>query len=88
MKDIFHWVARIGADPNDDNDIRLQKSLLVLCSFPFAFAGFAWGLMYFLFGEPLAGAIPFSYGVISLLSILHFTLTRRYDAGIKLSQWQ
>ncbi len=78
MKDTFHWVARIGADPNDDDDIRLQKSMLVLCSFPFAIAGFAWGLMYFLFDEPLAGAIPFSYGVISLLSILHFALTRRY----------
>lgn len=74
----FAWVARIGADPNDDVDLQLQKSLLVLCSFPFVFAGVAWGLLYTFFGEPLAGAIPFSYGVVSLLSIIHFGLTRRY----------
>ena len=52
----FVWVARIGADPNDDVDLKLQKSLLVLCSFPFVFAGVAWGLLYSFFGEPLAGA--------------------------------
>jgi adenylate cyclase len=72
------FVARIGADPNDDDDIRLQKSLLVICAFPFMFAGFAWCLMYMLFNEPLAAAIPFSYGIISLLSIIYFGQTRQY----------
>jgi len=72
-------IAAIGADPGDDDDIRLQKSLLVLCSVPFIFAGIAWGLMYFFLGEPLAAAIPFSYGVISFLSIAHFGFTRRYQ---------
>lgn len=71
-------VARIGSDPHDEDDIRLQKSLLVVCAFPFMFAGFAWGLMYFFFREPLAGAIPFSYGIFSLLSILYFARTRQY----------
>lgn len=77
-KEVFAWVARIGADPNDDDDIRLRKSLLVICAFLFMFAGAAWGLMYNLFREPLAGAIPLSYAIISLLSIIHFGLTRRY----------
>jgi adenylate cyclase len=71
-------VARIGSDPADVDDIRLQKALLVICAFPFTVAGFAWGLMYFFFREPLAGAIPFSYGIISLLSILYFARTRQY----------
>jgi adenylate cyclase len=72
-------LARIGSEPRDDDDIRLQKSLLVVCAFPFMFAGFAWGLLYFFFHEPLAGAIPFSYGIVSLLSILYFARTRQYD---------
>jgi adenylate cyclase len=72
------FVARIGADPNDDDDIRLQKSLLVICAFPFMFAGAAWGLLYILFNEPLAGAIPLSYSVISLFSIFYFGRTRQY----------
>ena len=71
-------IAQIGSDPNDDDDLRLQKSVLVLSSFPFMVAGVAWGLMYFLFNEPLAGAIPFSYGVISLISVLHFKQSRLY----------
>ena len=71
-------IARVGADPSDDDDIRLQKSLLVICAIPFMVAGWAWGLMYFFFQEPLAGSIPFSYGIFSLLSILHFARTRQY----------
>ena len=60
LKDVFAQVALIGSDPNDDDDIRLQKSLLVVCAFPFTVAGAAWGLMYILFKEPLAGTIPLS----------------------------
>jgi guanylate cyclase len=71
-------VARIGSDPADDDDIRLQKSLLVICALPFMVAGWAWGLMYFFFRELLAGSIPFSYGIISLLSLLYFARTRQY----------
>jgi guanylate cyclase len=41
-------------------------------------AGFAWGLMYYLFGEPLASAIPLSYSIVSLLSIMYFARTRQY----------
>ena len=71
-------VAYIGADPNDDDDIRLQKSLLAICAIPFMVAGVAWGLLYVFFDEPLAGAIPLSYSFISLLSILYFAQTRQY----------
>jgi adenylate cyclase len=75
---VFPAIARIGSDPNDDDDIRLQKSLLVVSAFPFMFAGLTWGIMYFLFHELLAGSIPFFYGIFSLLSILHFGRTRQY----------
>jgi adenylate cyclase len=79
IQQAFPTLARIGSDPNDDDDIRLQKSLLVVCSLLFMFAGFAWGIMYFFFHELLAGAIPFSYGIFSFLSILYFARTRQYS---------
>ena len=75
---LLQWAASIGADPADDDDIRLQKSLLALCSIPFIFAGIGWGLMYILFGEPVPGMIPLSYAFISLVSIIHFGFTRKY----------
>ena len=71
-------ISRIGSEPKDDDDIRLQKSLLVVCAFPFMIAGVAWGLIYVFSNEPLAGSIPFSYSFISLLSIVHFGRTRQY----------
>ena len=75
---ILPRVARIGADPSDDDDVRLKKSLLVVCAISFTLAGAAWGLMYILAGEPLAGMIPLSYSIMSLLSIFHFGVSRRY----------
>jgi len=78
IKQTLAFVARIGSDPNDDDDIRLQKSLLVVCALPFMVAGVAWGLLYVFSSEPLAGAIPLSYFFISLLSIIHFARTRQY----------
>ena len=73
------WIARIGSDPNDDDNIRLQKSLLVICAFPFMLAGVVWGVMYVFANEPLAGAIPLSYSLISLLSLIYFGQTRQYS---------
>ena len=72
-------LARIGSNPKDEDDIRLQKSLLVIVSFPFMLAGISWGLIYFLFNEPLAGAIPFSYGILSLISVLLFGRTGQFQ---------
>jgi len=71
-------ITRIGSDPNDEDDTRLQKSLLVLSSFLFMVAAVAWGLIYVFFNEPLAGSIPLGYSFISLLSIVHFGQTRQY----------
>jgi len=71
-------VASIGADPGDDDDIRLQKSLLVICAFPFMLAGVLWGLLYIFSMEPIAGAIPLGYSLISLFSIIYFGQTRQY----------
>ena len=78
LRKFLGLLSRVGADPNDDDDLRLKKSLLVICAVPFMFAGAAWGLMYVLFREPLAGVIPLSYSVVSLLSIIYFGFTRRY----------
>ncbi len=78
VKTIITRVARIGADPLDETDLRLRKSLLVVCAVLFMLAGFVWGVMYAVFNEHLAGAIPFSYAVISLVSLIHFGLTHQF----------
>jgi guanylate cyclase len=74
----FEKLSRIGADPEDEDDIRIHKSLLVISSFFFMVLAWFWGILYFIFGEGIAGAIPFSYAWISLASLLHFRATRKY----------
>ena len=82
MRDLYDrlitLITQIGADPNDEEDVRLQKSLLVLSSFIFMVLAIAWGTGYVVFGEPLAGSIPLSYAFISLTSIIHFGFTHQY----------
>ncbi|MGE5139850.1 MAG: adenylate/guanylate cyclase domain-containing protein [Rudaea sp.] len=70
--------SRVGADSSDSEDIRLQKAILVLGSSMFIAAGAAWGVMYWAFGEWLAGSIPLGYSVISTLSVFFFARTRIY----------
>ena len=78
VEKLIRFITRIGVDPADDPDTRLQKTLMVLCSVPFSVAGLAWGGMYFWLGVPVAGSIPFGYAVLSIISLVLFGLTRRY----------
>ncbi len=75
---LLNLISRIGADSRDSDELRLQKALMVSGSFMFILAGALWGVLYFSLGQWLAGSIPLSYAVISLLSIGLFSLTRRY----------
>lgn len=71
-------ITRIGADPVDDNEVALQKILLVGVSLACVTAGLVWGLVYFAAGVPLAGAIPWAYSVLSLASTAFFARKRDY----------
>ncbi|MBI3167440.1 MAG: adenylate/guanylate cyclase domain-containing protein [Chloroflexi bacterium] len=72
------FISRIGATPDETEDMRLQRNLLMLGTLMFIFAGALWGVTYMIFGEVLAGSIPFGYSVFSALSVVIFAFTRRY----------
>jgi class 3 adenylate cyclase len=72
-------LSTIGASPGETEDQRLRRELLVGLSLFISLIAIFWGLAYIAFGEPLGGAIPLSYTVLSLLTIVTFTITRRYD---------
>ena len=72
-------LATIGATPGESEDQRLRRVLLVGLALVISVLAIVWGLVYVAFGEPLGGAIPLTYTVLSLLSIVVFTITRRYD---------
>jgi hypothetical protein len=51
----------------------LKKTALVITSLMVAIAAFIWGVIYVYYNEPLAGAIPLGYSVLSLLSLIWLT---------------
>ena len=64
-------LARIGADPRDDEDLRQKKSLLVLIVALILPVSGAWGSLYLGFGS-WAGITAFIYFAISLGSLVIF----------------
>ncbi len=75
---LAHLVQRIGADPADTDDLRLQKRLLVAISLMVMPAAFVWGGIYLGFDEPIAAALPLSYMAVSIVGVVFFALTRRF----------
>ncbi len=70
-------LARIGADPGDDADLRQKKSLLVLIAALILPVSGAWGGLYLGFGS-LAGITAFIYFAVSLGSLVVFARTGRF----------
>ena len=72
------WFLTLGHHGDDSEDEKLRKSSLLIMSAPFAFAGLLWGALYFANKLYIPGAIPFVYGILSILSIVHFAKTTKY----------
>src|SRR6476661_8808083 len=79
LKKTVNRIAMIGGVAGDSDEVKLQKSLLVICSFPFIIAGAGWGIMYMLFGETLASIIPLSYSLFSLASVIYFKISHKFE---------
>ncbi len=79
LRRISAAVLQIGADPSDDDEIRLRKRLLVASLFLVLPAGPIWGGVYLLFGERIAGILPILWALFSLLNLWVFSRTRRYE---------
>src|SRR5215218_3261179 len=72
-------VERLGAAPDDTDEIRLQKTLVLVFAFAMSLAGIVWGCFaYLVYQSPLAALPPFGYVILSLLNVVIFALTRRF----------
>ncbi len=68
-------LSRIGADPQDDQELRQKKSLLVLLAVLILPVSAVWGSVYLAFGSPV-GIVPYIYFAISVGSLVLFARTR------------
>jgi len=78
MHPFIKKIIEAGNHKNDSEEKKANKSNLVVLAVPFAFAGLIWGVLYFSNGLYIPGSIPFSYGILSLISYLYFTITKKY----------
>ena len=70
-------LARIGADPRDDEELRQKKALLVLIAVLILPVSVVWGSLYLAFGS-LVGIVPFVYLAVSLGSLVVFARTGNF----------
>jgi guanylate cyclase len=82
---VLAFLARIGADPQDDEETRAEKALLVLISVLIAPVAFLWATLYLVFGSPV-GWVPLAYFVVLVGSIVVFARTREFRWFLRVGQ--
>ena len=72
-------LARVGADPEDDEDLRQKKALLVLIAVLILPVSAVWGglYLYLASGSPV-GIVPYIYFAVSVGSLVVFARTRNF----------
>jgi adenylate cyclase len=78
-------LAQIGADPQDDEDTRAGKALLVLISVLILPVALLWAILYLAFGSPV-GWVPLGYFAVLLASIVVFSRTRNFGQLLLVGQ--
>jgi len=69
----------IGAREGDTRDMRLRKEALVLTAVAITGLATIWTLIYLALGLPLAALSPFTYQLVSIVSLAHFARTGDYN---------
>jgi guanylate cyclase len=70
-------LARLGADPEDDEELRQKKTLLVLLAVLLLPVSAVWGTVYLAFGSPV-GIVPYIYLAVSIGSLVLFARNRSF----------
>jgi guanylate cyclase len=78
-------LARIGADPHDDEDLRARKALLVLISVLILPVAALWGTLYLALGSPV-GVVPLVYFGVLVGAIVVFSRTRDFHWLLRVGQ--
>jgi adenylate cyclase len=72
-------LLRTGSRPTDSRDVRLRKEALVLLAAFITVMGTLWTATYLLLGLALSAAVPFTYQVVSVVSLAWFARTGNFD---------
>jgi len=78
MPSLFELAGKVGTHPDDSDEIRLLKALMVLWTASMSTLAWIWGAIYFCYDEILPASIPWGYAVLSYVSIGLFAVIKQY----------
>jgi adenylate cyclase len=78
MAGLIAWLAQLGSAPGDTEEVRLRKGGLVLLTSATVVLALVWVITYWVLGHTVSAAIPLSYQVISVLTLLGLARTKRF----------
>ena len=70
-------ISRIGSDPDEDDARRIRRMIFVGASLGGVISLAIYGVLFSIFGAPLAAVIMFAYWAICLLNLTAFAMMRR-----------
>lgn len=86
MRALLGRLLALGVRPDDDEDTRLRKFLLLVAALTIAPLAVLWGLLYWLVGATGPALIPWAYAAVSVVGVAVFAATGRY-AWFAISQF-
>jgi len=79
MRDRLSAYARIGWTPGDDLDLVVRKQTLTIAATTVTILATAWTGLYLALGLPQAALIPLGYQAVSVISLVGFARSGRFD---------
>jgi signal transduction histidine kinase len=76
---LLSLISKVGVLPDDDEETRLRKAILVGTTIMVSVAAFLWGMTYLFFNEPLAATIPLFYALFSTFYLVAFGMSRNFE---------
>ena len=78
IRRLVERLAFLGVAPGDADEIRVQKVTLTLAAITVTVLSVVWVATYLALGLPASAAIPFSYQVVSVVTLAVFARTKDY----------
>ena len=78
IRRLVERLAYLGVAPDDPDEIRVQKVTLTLAAMTVTVLSVVWVGTYLALGQPVSAAIPFSYQVVSMVTLVVFARTKDY----------
>lgn len=86
MRALLGRLLALGVRPDDDEDTRLRKFLLLVAALTIAPLAVLWGLLYWVVGATVPAFIPWAYAAMSTIGVVVFATTGGY-AWFAISQF-